>query len=132
MTHRRVSGVFLGIAAAAAFAFASVPAHADGLRCGDKLASTGSSLYEVRATCGEPDDAQHSIETRTIEHRVLAPCPGASERHLCETVVLQTIEIAVDRWTYDFGSNRFIEFAHFEQGALVTVTNGTYGHKDPS
>jgi hypothetical protein len=129
MTHWRVSGVFLGIA----FAFASVPAHAEGLRCGDKLASTGSSLYEVRATCGEPDDAQHSVETRTIERRVLVPCPRASERRMCETVVLQTIEIAVDRWTYDFGSNRFIEFAHFEQGVLVTVTNsGTYGHKDPS
>ena len=129
MAHWQISGVLFGIAAT----FGARPSHAGGLRCGEWLASTGSSLYEVRATCGEPDDAQHSIETRTVERRVSVPCPPGSERRLCEDVVLQTIEIAIDRWTYDFGSNRFIEFAHFEQGALVNVTNsGTYGHKDPT
>ena len=129
MTHWRVSGVLLGIAAT----LLGAPAHADGLRCGDKLASVGSSLYEVRAICGEPDDAQHSIESRTVERRVVVPCPAGSERRLCETVVYQTLEISIDRWTYDFGSNRFIEFAHFEQGVLITVTNnGTYGHRDPT
>ena len=128
MTHWWVSGL-LGFAAT----FAAAPSHAEGLRCGDRLASTGSSLYEVRATCGEPDDAQHTVESRTVERRVVVPCPPGSQRRVCETVILQTIEIAVDHWTYDFGSNRFIEFAHFEQGVLVTVTNnGTYGHKDPT
>jgi Protein of unknown function (DUF2845) len=129
MTHWRVTSVLLSLAAT----LVAAQSRADGLRCGDKLASVGSSLYEVRATCGEPDDAQHSVETRTVEHRALVPCPTGGERRLCETVVLQTIEISVDRWTYDFGSNRFIEFAHFEQGVLITVTNnGIYGHKDPS
>ena len=129
MTHWRVSGVLAGIAAI----FLGASAHADGLRCGDKLASVGSSLYEVRAICGEPDDAQHSVESRTIERRVAVPCPPGSERRLCETVIYQTVEVSIDRWTYDFGSNRFIDFAHFEQGVLITVTNnGTYGHKDPT
>jgi Protein of unknown function (DUF2845) len=129
MTHRRVSGILLGVATT----LVGLPSRAEGLRCGDKLASTGSSLYEVRAICGEPDDAQHSIESRTIERRVVVPCPAGSQRRLCETVVLQTVEVAIDRWTYDFGSNRFIEFAHFEQGVLIIVTNnGTYGHKDPT
>lgn len=129
MTHWQVSGVLLGVVAT----LTAVPSHAGGLRCGEKLASIGSSLYEVRATCGEPDDAQHSIETRTVEHRVAVPCRPGSERRLCEDVVRQTVEIAIDRWTYDFGNNRFLEFARFEQGALVNVTNsGSYGHKDPS
>jgi hypothetical protein len=129
MTHWQLSGVLLGVAAT----FFGVSAHAEGLRCGDKLASVGSSLYEVRATCGEPDDAQHSVESRTVEHRVVVPCPAGSGQRLCETVVYQTVEISIDRWTYDLGSNRFIEFAHFEQGVLVHVTNsGTYGHKDPT
>ncbi len=129
MTHSRVSAVLLGIAAT----FVGVTSRADGLRCGDKLASVGSSLYEVRATCGEPDDAQHSVESRTVERRVPVPCPPDSERRMCETVVYQTIEISIDSWTYDFGSNRFIDFAHFEQGVLIAVTNnGTYGHKDPT
>ena len=105
-------------------------AHAEGLRCGDKLASTGESLYEVRAKCGDPDDAQHSIETRTVPQNVLMPCGEGAK--LCEVVVLQTVQIAVDRWTYDFGNNRFIEFAHFEQGNLVHVSTGAYGQKDPT
>jgi len=106
--------------------------QAEGLRCGDQLASTGASLYEVRTTCGDPDDAQHSTETRTIRQRVPAPCPPGSERKQCDAIVEQTVEIAVDKWTYDFGSNRFIEFARFEQGVLVSVTHGGHGHKDPS
>ena len=104
-------------------------AHAEGLRCGEKLASTGASLYEVRAMCGDPDDAQHSIETRTVPQRVRVPCADGSG--WCESVVYQTVQIAIDRWTYDFGSNRFIEFAAFEQGRLVHVTQGPYGQKDP-
>jgi Protein of unknown function (DUF2845) len=126
MTHWRFSGVLLGVAAT----LVGSPSRAEGLRCGDRLASTGSSLYEVHATCGDPDDAQHSVETRIVRRRVLVPC--GNERRLCEVVLEQTIEVAVDRWTYDFGSNRFIEFASFEQGVLVGVSDGGYGHKDPT
>ncbi len=108
----------------------SASSQAEGLRCGEKLASNGASLYEVRAKCGDPDDAQHSIETRTVQKKVLAPC--ANGAHLCETVVYQSLEISIDRWTYDFGSNRLLEFALFEQGNLVRVTNGPYGQKPPA
>ena len=108
----------------------SASSRAEGLRCGDKLATSGASLYEVRAKCGEPDDAQHSIVTRTLPQRSYVPCAGAPQR-TCEVVVYQTVQIAVDRWTYDFGNNRFIEFAIFEQGNLVQVTKGPYGQKAP-
>ncbi len=125
MAHGWRSGV-IGISAL----LASAPAHAEGLRCGDRLASTGASLYEVRAKCGDPDDAQHSVESRTVPQRVLAPC--ANDRgQMCEVVVYRTVQIAIDRWTYDFGSNRFIELARFEDGNLVHVSNGPYGQKDP-
>jgi hypothetical protein len=101
--------------------------QAEGLRCGEKLASHGASLYEVRAKCGEPDDAQHSIETRTVPHKVLMPC--ANGTRMCEVIVYQSLQISIDRWTYDFGNNRFLAFARFEQGNLVQVTNGPYGQK---
>jgi hypothetical protein len=126
MTHWKLSGSLIGIATV----FIGASSRAGALRCGDRLASTGSSMYEVAATCGDPDDAQHSVETRIVRQRVLVPCPG--ERRLCEAFVEQAVQIDVDRWTYDFGSNRFIEHALFEQGALVNVTSGGYGHKDPS
>jgi hypothetical protein len=128
MAHWRVSGMLLSVACA----LVVTPSQAGALRCGDRLASTGSSLYEVQATCGDPDDAQHSVETRIIQQRVLVPCFHGGERRLCETFVEQAVEVAVDRWTYDFGSNRFLEFARFEQGVLVNVTSGGYGHKDPT
>jgi hypothetical protein len=106
----------------------SASSRAEGLRCGEKLASHGASLYEVRAKCGEPDDAQRSIETRTLPQRIQVPCAGNPTR-ICETVVYQTVQISIDRWTYDFGNNRFIEFAIFEQGNLVRVVKGPYGQK---
>jgi hypothetical protein len=109
---------------------ATTTAHAEGLRCGDKLASNGASLYEVRAKCGEPDDAQHSIETRTVPHKILTPC--ANGARLCEVIVYQSVQISIDRWTYDFGSNRFLAFAVFEQGNLVRVVQGPYGQKSPT
>ena len=105
----------------------SAPSQAEGLRCGEKLASGGASLYEVRAKCGEPDDAQHSIDTRTVPQKVSIPC--ANGVRLCETVVFQSLQISIDRWTYDFGKNRLLEYVLFEQGNLVRVTNGPYGQK---
>lgn len=101
------------------------------LRCRDRLASAGSSRYEVRATCGGPDDARHTTESHTIVHRDDVPCAeNASKR--CEVLDEQTVQIAVDKWTDDFGSNRFIELAHCEQGELVNVTDGEHGPKDPT
>jgi len=129
MTVVRIGCLLVGLGTM----FLGSSARAEGLRCGDHLASTGSSLYEVAATCGDPDAAEHFVETRVIERRVLVPCVVHGEQRLCERIVPETIDIQVDRWTYDFGSNRFIEFARFEQGVLVHVSNnGTYGRKDPS
>jgi hypothetical protein len=108
----------------------SASSQADGLRCGDKLASSGESLYEVRAKCGDPDDAQHTIETRTVQRKVFAPC--ANGAGMCEVTENQSVLVSIDRWTYDFGSNRFLEFALFEQGNLVRVFNGPYGQKPPA
>ena len=108
----------------------SAASHAEGLRCGEKLASNGASLYEVRAKCGEPADAQHSIETRTVQKKVLAPC--ANGTRMCEVIENQSVLVSIDRWTYDFGSNRFLEIALFEQGNLVRVSEGPYGQKPPA
>ena len=59
--------------------------RADGLTCNGRIVSTGDTLYQVRSLCGEPDDAQHRIETRTVRHRVRVACtrerePNAQQR----------------------------------------------------
>jgi hypothetical protein len=48
----------------------------------------------------------------------------------CGTETEQTTEVLIDEWVYDFGKNRFIEYLSFEQGKLVRVSHGSYGHKD--
>lgn len=104
-------------------------ARADGMQCGNDLVTTGDSLYQVRSVCGDPDAAFHRVEYRTIRHRIPAPCVREAGRVRCETIVEQTIEVHIDEWTYDFGKDRFIEYLTFEQGQLVRVAEGSYGHK---
>jgi hypothetical protein len=128
MNHAWLDAALLCIAAL----LVGSPSQAEDLRCGDRLARPGTTLYEVRSICGEPDAADHNVETHTIRQRVQVPCPNGSEHRICEVVLEQTVEVVVDRWTYDFGSNRFIELARFENGSLVSVANGGYGHKEPS
>lgn len=107
----------------------SAEARADGLQCGDSLVSSGDSPYQVRAICGDPDAAVHRIEYRTIRQRIPTPCVRENGHQRCETIVEQTVEVVIDEWTYDFGRDRFIEYLTFEQGHLIRVTEGSYGHK---
>ena len=104
-------------------------AHADSIRCENKLVSPGASLYEVKAKCGQPDDALHRTEIRTITHEVSAPCANVQQRTKCSRSVESSIEVVIDELTYDFGSNRFIEYLRFENGRLLSITDGEYGKK---
>lgn len=107
-------------------------ARADSLRCGSRLVSSGDSLYKVRSVCGEPDAASRRIELRTLRRYVTVPCPVGRQQRSCSAVEEYTVEIVIDEWTYDFGSNRFIQYVFFEQGVLSRVESGSYGEKDPS
>jgi hypothetical protein len=111
-------------------ALLSTPAAADSLRCGDRLASSGDSTYDVRSICGDPDAAVQRIEYRTVRIRVPAPCHDEHGCRRCDAEIERTIEVVLDDWTYDFGRNRFIEYVHFEDGRLLSVREGSYGRKD--
>jgi hypothetical protein len=126
MSHRSLSACALGLASVL---FAG-PSFADSLRCGDNLVSTGDSLYEVRASCGEPDDALHRVEVRTLRYFAPAPCHWENGHRCCTVEIVRTIEVVIDDLTYDFGHDHFIEYLHFEDGRLLTVNEGSYGHKD--
>jgi len=103
-------------------------ARADSMRCGNQLVSTGATLYEVKSICGEPDDKQHRVETKTLKQRESVPCEGTNDAR-CSGSVSSTIEIVIDEWTFDFGSNQFIETLRFENGRLVSIQHGGYGKK---
>ena len=99
--------------------------------CGSRLISVGDTLYQVRSVCGEPDDAQHRIETRTVRQRVRVPCERQQRRGAqCETTVEHSSDVVVDDWTYDFGRQRFIRYLTFLDGRLASVQTGSYGSRD--
>jgi hypothetical protein len=63
-----------------------------------------------------------------VRQRVSGPCAPGHVR--CGTVVEQTVEISIDEWVYDFGRRKFVQHLVFEQGELIQVRDGNYGHKD--
>jgi len=109
----------------------SASARADSLSCDGRIVSTGDSRYEVKATCGEPDDAVQRVEYRTVSGRVAGPCFKEGGKIRCSQTREQVVEVVVDEWLYDFGRNRFIEYLTFEQGRLVSIRTGSYGKKAP-
>lgn len=104
-------------------------ATADSVRCGNKLVYIGDSLYNVKSKCGEPDDMQHRTETRKVSRRVSQPCENNRRDTTCSTTVEDSYTVEIDDWTYDLGSNRFIQYLNFENGKLVHITDGDYGKK---
>ena len=106
-------------------------ARADSLACEGRIVSSGDSRYEVKSVCGEPDDVSQRVEYRTVRGRVSGPCTREAGKIRCSQTREQVVEVVVDEWIYDFGSNRFIEYLTFEQGHLVSVRTGSYGHKPP-
>jgi uncharacterized membrane protein len=104
-------------------------ARADSLSCNDRIVSSGDSRYRVRSICGDPDDAWQRVEYRTMSGRVVGPCYRVNSKIRCKHTEEHVIEYVIDVWTYDFGKSRFVQYLTFEQGQLVRVESGSYGHK---
>jgi hypothetical protein len=76
--------------------------------------------------------AAAQLEYRTVRRHVSGSCRDGSSKVHCGAVEERTVEVIIDEWVYDFGSNRFVQHVLFEHGTLVRVISGSYGHKDPS
>lgn len=123
----RIQAVLLALAGACV----SSSARADTLSCDGRIVSTGDSRYDVRSVCGEPDDASQRVEYRTVRGKISGPCVREGGKLRCGQTREEAVEVVIDEWIYDFGKNRFIEYLTFEQGKLVSVREGGYGHKPP-
>jgi hypothetical protein len=101
-------------------------AQADsGFRCpGGRLVSTGDQMYEVRKKCGDPNAVAQRTEKRKIKVKVRRWISPTEHEDISEE---REIEVLVDEWTYDFGSDRFIRYVAFEDARVVGVTTGGYG-----
>lgn len=101
------------------------------MQCNGRIVSQGDTLYQVRSLCGEPDDAQHRIETRTVRQRVRVACGRERDPNAqCDTTVERSTDVVIDEWTYDFGRQKFIRFLTFVDGRLAHVQTGGYGTRD--
>jgi hypothetical protein len=69
------------------------------------------------------------MEARTVSRPAVVPCRVGYGVGRCTVYVQDTVQVPVEEWTYDFGPNQFIEYVTFEQGRLVHIRSGAYGHK---
>jgi hypothetical protein len=118
------------LAAAALLLGAGDAAAIEDMRCGQRMVSKGDTLYAVRAVCGEPDAADRRVVTRSERRRVRGPCfKDRAGQVICERTEEVFIDVVIDQWTYDFGTQRFVRYLTFENGSLARVATGSYGYK---
>jgi hypothetical protein len=121
---------FLSLASLLAVAWlcAPVAASAQSMRCDASWVSPGKSSYDVRVRCGEPNAANQRVEARTVTRVVEVPCMRRHGPGLCQVMLQDVVSVVVEEWTYDFGPQRLVQYLRFEQGQLVQVESGNYGH----
>jgi hypothetical protein len=101
-------------------------ALAESMRCKDRLVSLGQHGYEVSSLCGPPDAVEQRVERRFVRRRVRVPC---GQYAWCDTEINDAVEVPIEVWTYDFGPQRLMQYVTFEQGTVVRIESGKYGHK---
>ncbi len=99
--------------------FATGLAHADTLRCGNKLVYEGDVIPLVEERCGKPTHISHSTILRipTVWHN------GRPYQLSNQEVV-----VPVETWIYNFGPRKFMRKLRFEDGVLVEIEVLEYGY----
>ena len=79
------------------------------LRCGNKIVDVGDRLHKVHRFCGEPA----YVDSYDQPISIYGYPQGFTH---------------VDVWTYNFGSNRFMQELIFENGVLRYINQLGYGY----
>ncbi len=98
------------------------------LRCGNRIVSRGDPIPEVWAKCGEAQHVRFWQEVRIKRdfYDLFAPDFDYRPRR----APLYAVEyVALEEWTYNFGSQRFLYYLTFENGVLRQIVSGNYGHE---
>lgn len=119
---RPMRSAFLIAIAVAAASLAAPAAHADSMRCGNRLVRDGDPTSSVIAFCGEPSDVQR----RTLLRR---PYYDVRGRLVYFGDGLE--EILVETWTYNFGPHKLMRRIRFVDGVVDEVETLGYGYNDP-
>jgi hypothetical protein len=90
------------------------------LRCGSRLVSIGATPPEVTEKCGEPVYVEQWEEGG--EGYVSQLFDYETERYLAPRLIRAPLRM--ERWTYDFGANKFIRYLTFRNGRLIKIETG--------
>jgi hypothetical protein len=93
---------------------------AQSVRCGNKVISTGITLAEVAARCGEPAQVEHKSAYLSL--------PVAAAIGQRNSNATATIEVQIEVWTYNFGSNKLMQRIRFEDGIVARIESLGYGY----
>jgi hypothetical protein len=92
----------------------------DTLRCGSRLVSTGDGKDKVRALCGEPTSVSLAGVVRQAgygygpyDYSYFGP---------------SWIDVPVEWWTYNLGSNKLLRKLRFVGDELVDIRTEGYGY----
>jgi hypothetical protein len=88
----------------------------DSFRCEGGIVSVGDHKIDLLGRCGAP-----ALEEPRVEERLFQ---NGEERHRWR----RRISLTVERWTYNFGPQRFLQFVTLEAGKIVAIARGGYGY----
>jgi len=88
------------------------------LDCHGRLVVIGASPWEVKERCGEP----------TAIEDVMKHLPQRAYDPISQTSVYILVPVQQSIWTYNFGSTRLLYYLTFQEGKLIDITTGDYGH----
>ncbi len=110
--------------AALLIASASAPsAHADAMRCGNRLVTFGDTRSAVLSICGEPAE----VETRSILRR---PTYWLNGRLVYSGEGY--VEVPVELWLYNFGPYKLLRRVRFVDGRVDDIETLGYGFSERS
>jgi hypothetical protein len=87
------------------------------LDCHGRLVVIGAIPWEVQERCGEPTAIEDVM--KHIPQRAYDPSQGT-------VYILVPVQQSI--WTYNFGSTRFLYYLTFQEGKLIDIATGDYGH----
>jgi len=107
--------------AALGLALAAEAGAADSMRCPGGLVGLGDLTVDLLGKCGAP--ALRDRHTQTQDAVAVNAAQGV--------ILAERITAEVEQWTYDFGKNAFLQLVTVENGRVVRIEQGGYGHGLP-
>lgn len=108
-------------ALAAAFFLAVVPAVAaagsdSSIRCAGGLVALGDATVDLLGKCGEPTLREGHADLYSVVYHTASGAPA------------RATAVGIERWTYDFGPQRFVVVVTVTAGKVTAIENGGYGY----